>query len=229
MHPQHGAGESESGGGRLAETAGQARSAAGEVASTAGQEARTLAGDARVQAVHVADDVQERIRSEAQSQTRRAGENLRNWSWELESMAEHGETGSPVQGMVRQVARGGHEAADFLDERGVDGLIAETRDFARRRPMAFLVGAAVAGFAVGRVLKASSAGSRQDETATAQPQPAGDRPVAPVAPRQGEPSAGEAVPSPPPAPHGDPLAEPPPGAAERPGPGPVPRTEEERR
>ncbi|WP_017572418.1 hypothetical protein [Nocardiopsis halotolerans] len=147
-------------GGHMAATA---RDAAGGVASTAGDQARSLAHEARSEARHVTGDVQSRLREEAQEQTRRTSRNLRQWSEELSSMADAGDQRSPVSGAVRQVAQGGRGAADFLDERGMDGLVEETRRFARRRPLAFLAGAAVAGFAVGRVLRASSALSGQGQ------------------------------------------------------------------
>ncbi|MFD0802236.1 hypothetical protein ACFQZU_13050 [Streptomonospora algeriensis] len=174
----------------MAETADQARSTAGEVGSTAKEHAEGLVGDARTQAGHVAEDVQSRIMSEAHSQSQRFGENLRQWSSELESMAEHGEEGSPVQQVVRQAAQGGHGAADYLDERGVDGLLEEAKDFARRRPVAFLVGAAVAGFTVGRVLKASSAEPQQAASGSGGQGSASGQP-APPAPRQGGATLGE--------------------------------------
>ncbi|MFJ9553842.1 hypothetical protein ACIRPH_08495 [Nocardiopsis sp. NPDC101807] len=197
MHPQDGSGGPDSGGGQKADTA---RAAAGEVASTAKEQARSLAGEARSETGHVVGDVQDRLREEADSQTRKASGNLRQWSQELGSMAEHGDDGSPVGDVVRQVAEGGRGAADFLDERGVDGLLDEARDFARRRPVAFLVGAAVAGFALGRVLKVSSSVSDQGGPgggdASGRGTPAVEGRGGTSLPRQGAPVAGEAVPPP---------------------------------
>ena len=153
MHSQEGRGGLGETGDRLASTA---QGAAGEVASTAGEQARSLAHEARSEARQVTEDVQERLREETREQARRASENLRQWSEELSSMAESGDPDSPVSGVVRQVAQRGRGAADFLDHRGVEGLVEETKRFARRRPVAFLAGAAVAGFAVGRLVKAAS-------------------------------------------------------------------------
>ncbi|CAL9346728.1 hypothetical protein SUDANB121_00393 [Nocardiopsis dassonvillei] len=168
MHSNEGTG----GSGKAGELAGTAREAAGEVASTAGEQARSLSAEARSEAVHVAEDVRSRLREEAREQTRRTSQNLRQWSDELSSMADQGVPGSPVRDVVRQVAQGGQGAADFLERRGIDGLIEETKDFARRRPVAFLAGAALAGFVAGRVLKASSdftdrGGDEQPEAAGA--------------------------------------------------------------
>ncbi|PDP85568.1 hypothetical protein CQJ94_21965 [Glycomyces fuscus] len=192
MHSQEGRGGLGGGGGHVTDTA---RGAAGEVASTAGEQARSLADEARSEARHIAEDVQGRIREEAQEQTRRTSQNLRQWSDELSSMADSGEQGSPVSGVVRQVADRGRGAADFLDERGMDGLVEEAKSFARRRPVAFLAGAAVAGFALGRVLKASSdisAGRDGGDDGRSEALPAGEQ-AGPPAPRPSETGQGEAA------------------------------------
>jgi hypothetical protein len=159
MRPLDGTEGPGGGGGGKAEAA---RSAASGVASSAKDQARSLAQDTRAEGGRVVEDVQGRIRQEMGNLTGMASDHLRMWSQDLESMAEHGTSESPVGGVVRRVAESGSETADFLESRGVDGLVAETRDLARRRPVAFLVGAAVAGFAVGRLLKASSSASQDD-------------------------------------------------------------------
>ncbi|RKS08368.1 hypothetical protein DFP74_4065 [Nocardiopsis sp. Huas11] len=159
MRPLDGTEEPGGGGGGRAEAA---RSAASGVASSAKDQVRSLAEETRAETGHVVDDVQDRVRKEMGNLTGMASDHLRQWSQDLESMAEHGRSESPVGGVVRQVAESGTETADFLEDRGVEGLLAETRDLARRRPVAFLVGAAVAGFTLGRLLKASSSASQDD-------------------------------------------------------------------
>ena len=192
MHSQDGSGGPDSGGGQKTEPA---RAAAGEVASTAKEQARSFVGEARSETGHVMNDVQGRLREEAEDQTRKASGNLRQWSQELESMAEHADTDSPVGDVVRQVAEGGRGTADFLDERGVNGLLDEARDFARRKPMAFLVGAAVAGFALGRILKVSPEGSEQGGSEGPGRGSSSVQSREPASlPRQGSPSAGETIP-----------------------------------
>ena len=60
---------------------------------------------------------------------------------------------------VHGVADDEVQAGDF------EAIIDDVRAFARRRPVAFLLGAAVAGFGVGRLVRASGA---DDETTDAQ-------------------------------------------------------------
>jgi hypothetical protein len=66
---------------------------------------------------------------------------------------------------VSRAADGGHRAADYLTEHGVGGTVEQMQDVARRRPVTFLGGAALAGFAVGRLAKAGRAQAEQDREA----------------------------------------------------------------
>ncbi|MDE3722217.1 hypothetical protein PWG71_12540 [Nocardiopsis sp. N85] len=180
------------GGGGKAEAA---RTAAREVASSAKDQVRSLAQDTRAETGHVMDDVQDQIRTEVGHLTGMASDHLRQWSQDLESMAEHGAPDSPVGGVVHRVAASGSQTADFLENRGVDGLLDEAGDLARRRPMVFLLGAAVAGFALGRLLKASSSTSQDEDTTAPQDTSERARSSAPL-PRQGESATEEPVPTP---------------------------------
>jgi uncharacterized protein YjbJ (UPF0337 family) len=137
-------------------TAGQAREAAGEVAGTALEQARTVAGEARRQAGSAVGDLRGRVSEEVEGQTRRAAGTVRQWADDLAELARNAPDGSPARSLVSQAADGGHRAADYLDQHGVQGMTEDVKGFARRRPGAFLAGAAMAGFAVGRIAKAGS-------------------------------------------------------------------------
>jgi hypothetical protein len=54
---------------------------------------------------------------------------------------------------ARQAADRAHGAASWLEQREPADLLDEVRNFARRRPGAFLIGAAVAGLAAGRLTR----------------------------------------------------------------------------
>ncbi|USQ85990.1 procyclic acidic repetitive family protein [Streptomyces phaeoluteigriseus] len=148
-------------------TAGQAGKAAGEVAGTALDQAKTVAGEARQQAGSAVGDLRGRVTEEVEGQTRRAAGTVRQWADDLVELAGNAPGGSPARSLVSQVADGGHRAADYLDDHGVEGMAEDVKGFARRRPGAFLASAALAGFAVGRMAKAGSKaqsgqGSQQD-------------------------------------------------------------------
>lgn len=137
-----------------AATADQARQGAGEVVGTAAEQARAVTGEARAQAGAMAGDLRARVAEEAENQARRGAQAMRQWADDLSGLAEGADGDSPARSLVAQAADRGHRAADYLDSRGVGGLVGDLEDFARRRPGAFLGGAVLAGFAIGRLAKA---------------------------------------------------------------------------
>lgn len=94
---------------------------------------------------------------------------------ELGEMASTASPDSMSAGAIRSAADTSRQAARFLDERGAQGLLDSARDYARRKPGTFLLGAVVAGFLVGRVAK-SATGGGQDQGR--QPSQGGVVPVA---------------------------------------------------
>ncbi|MGW7051965.1 hypothetical protein [Streptomyces sp. NPDC054887] len=138
-------------------TAGQAKQAASEVAGSVAEQAKAVTGEARHQAGTAARDLRGRVDEEVQGQAERAVGTLRKWADDLDGMARNAPGDSPVRGLVTQAADGGHRAADYLDSHGLGGVVEDVRGFARRRPGAFLGGAALAGLAVGRLAKAGKA------------------------------------------------------------------------
>lgn len=178
-----------------------AKDAAADVASTAKDQSRQVAHEAKHQTRQVVEDVRQRVGREADDQARRVSQGINKIADELSSMAEHSSEGSPAAGALRQVADTGRQAARFLDERGASGLLETAQDFARRKPGTFLIGAALTGFLVGRVVKSASGSSesqpgrmtgRPDATRTTQAetwqsvQPAVAQPA--VAPPAAEPT-----------------------------------------
>ncbi|WP_199442668.1 hypothetical protein [Umezawaea beigongshangensis] len=135
-----------------------AKHAATEVASTAQEQVGHVAHEASRQVKNVVSDATSRLAEEAEEQAKRVARGLRGLADELSSMADNGSPDSPATGALRQVADSGRQAAGFLDERGVRGAVDSATDFARRKPGAFLLGAAVAGFLAGRVVKSASGG-----------------------------------------------------------------------
>lgn len=114
-----------------------------------------------VQTRQVVEQTRQRMAAEARSQTERAASSLRQWSDELASMAESSKPDSPVSEAVHQIADTGRRAADYLDRRGFEGAVGELQEFARRKPGTFLLGAAIAGYLVGRAAKATTQATDQ--------------------------------------------------------------------
>lgn len=135
---------------------------AAEVGSTAKEQAAGVAGEATTQARNLVGDLRDQLQGQARNQTQSLAENVRRLAQELREMSENGNPDSTVAGVARQIADGGNQVAARLEQRGPDGLVSDLQNFARRRPGAFLAGAAAAGFLVGRAGKGMSAASSPD-------------------------------------------------------------------
>lgn len=141
-----------------------AEEAARQVGNTVADQAGYVTRETKEQARHVVADVRERVAAEAEEQALRVSKQLGRIADELGEMAGAAPSSSMSAGAIRSVADTSRQAARFLDERGAQGLLDSARDYARRKPGTFLLGAAVAGFLVGRVAKsATGAGQGQHQ------------------------------------------------------------------
>jgi hypothetical protein len=127
-----------------------------------------------------AGQTKEQAQQQAERQAQRTAGTVRQWADDLARMAEQAPEDSPAHGIVARAADGGRRATDYLEERGPRGVADDMQGFARQRPAAFLGGAALAGFAVGRLAKAggSQAGrvqARAGETGPGQREERGER------------------------------------------------------
>ncbi|HEX7309232.1 hypothetical protein [Lentzea sp.] len=144
------------------EVAQHAVQAAGQVGGTVKEQAAHVTHETADQARRVVGDVRERVAAEAEQQATRVSKQLGRIADELGEMARSAPPDSMSAGAIRGAADTSRQAARFLDERGAQGLLESARDYARRKPGTFLLGAAVAGFLVGRVAK-SATGSSQGQ------------------------------------------------------------------
>lgn len=147
---------------QTAAAAGQARQGAGEVAGTAAEQARAVAGETRHQAGNVVSDLRQRLMEQGQEQTERLAGTVRQWADDLAGLARNAPGDSPARSLAAQAADRGHSTADYLGKNGVEGLVGDLQDFARRRPGAFLGGAVLTGLLVGRAAKAGKAAHSAD-------------------------------------------------------------------
>ena len=76
------------------------------------------------------------------------------------------EEAGPLRDYAAQLGERVWRAAEQLRTDGADGVVRDVQSFARRRPGAFLTGAAAAGFLVGRLVKAQRANSNDDQSAS---------------------------------------------------------------
>lgn len=158
---------------------------------------KDVAGEAMTQAAHVVDEAKtqvrdlvgqagDELRTQGDTQTERLAEGLRTVAGQLQALLD----GRPAEAgrlpdLARQASDRLQAMASHLADGGVQGLSTDAQGFARRRPGAFLAGAAAIGFAAGRMLRgAQAAGGASTGSSTPSYQP----PVAPPA----EPFLGEA-------------------------------------
>src|SRR2546425_369299 len=69
------------------------------------------------------------------------------------------EEAGAVADYVRRAGDQVCRVADHIERRGVEGVLNDAQDFARRRPGAFLLGCTAAGFAVGRLIRGGAVSS----------------------------------------------------------------------
>jgi hypothetical protein len=96
---------------------------------------------------------QTELKDQAGAQQKRAADGLRSIGDQLRSMAEKNDRPGMAGDLIGEFSGRVQHAADWLDHREPGQVVAEVRDFARRHPGAFLLGAAVAGVLVGRLTR----------------------------------------------------------------------------
>ncbi|MCC3763416.1 hypothetical protein K3N28_10060 [Glycomyces sp. TRM65418] len=164
-----------------AAVAQEGRAEAREVADTAREQGRQLADEAKTQVRNVAEDAKEQLREQIASQTTKATESLRSLGEQVSALAQgRPEEAGPLTDYTQAAAERLRSTADRVQDQGIDGLLEDTKQFARRRPAAFLFGAALAGFAVGRLLRGGGdahkqhSESEQHRDTGGTPEPQGD-------------------------------------------------------
>ena len=152
------------------------------VARLAAEGARDVTGTVRSQAMQVRDELatqgrtvveetRNKLQEQTQAQARRAGDGIARLASEAQALAAgRPEEAETIRDYVAQSADRLLEVADRLygladdvESRGIDGVLSDLQRFARRRPGVFLVGAAVAGFGVGRAVRSAQGDDNDNE------------------------------------------------------------------
>lgn len=136
---------------------------ASQAANVARDTVRDVAADVSSQAAHIGakmrDGAVEHL-DDARDALSESGDRL---AQTLRRAAEEPASGSVQSRVLTAVAGGVSTAANTLRDRSVSDIVADVRALARRNPGAFAAGAAVAGFALARFLRASSEQRRNDD------------------------------------------------------------------
>ncbi|MEX6506355.1 hypothetical protein [Jiella sp. M17.18] len=131
---------------RLGQEAGSARHEAKAAADSARHQAENLAGTAKERAYEGADQGKETVAGSLDDFAAAIGKAADELGERDQSMAAS---------LVREMATGLGDASRSIHGRSVDEIVRSVAGFARSRPTTFLVGAALAGVALGRFARAS--------------------------------------------------------------------------
>ncbi len=137
-----------------------------DVAETAKEELARLTGEARTQVRDLWSQASTQIREQADNGRTQLADLLHSLSGELGEMASKSTQSGPVTALAKQAAARGGELSHWLANSEPSAILNDVRRFARRRPLVFLGGAALAGVLVGRLGRSLMAVS-QDESAPA--------------------------------------------------------------
>ena len=143
-----------------------------EVAATAKQQVERVKGDVVEQGRTVVAEARTQVEAQAHGQSRQLADRLSRLGDEVRALGEgRPEDAETVAPYLSKAADAFYDVADRVygmaadvDERGLGAVLDDVQAFARRRPGAFLAGAAAAGFALGRAIRASSSDGAEPET-----------------------------------------------------------------
>lgn len=122
------------------------------VADTAREGVSHVAEETGRQTSRLVDETRDQLRTQASEQTQRMGSALHSLGERLDALADgEPDKAGPLGEYAQQFASQTHAIAQKFEDLGFDGVARELSSFARRRPGAFLVSAAVAGFASARL------------------------------------------------------------------------------
>jgi hypothetical protein len=126
----------------------RAKQATGELRQQAGE----VGDDLRSQARHLVTRTRDEATKEASERTSQLAGTLHGFAEELRAMAQ-ADQGGRLVGIAEGAAERADRAAARLDERGIDGLVADIKRGVRRRPGLVLAAALASGFVVGRLVR----------------------------------------------------------------------------
>ena len=132
--------------------------AAVEVAGTIAEHASQVGGEVASVAGRLVDDAKTQVRGGAETQVRLVADGLDLLCRQARALAvgRPGEAG-PLVDYLQDAADGLGDLAERLHRGGLDGTVVDIKRFARSRPAVFLTGSALAGLAIGRLIRNEAA------------------------------------------------------------------------
>ncbi|MGY1602520.1 hypothetical protein [Geodermatophilus sp. SYSU D00815] len=130
-----------------------AQQAGGQVVSTAADQAKEVVGETQRQAKDLLQQGRSQLKDQTIAQQQKAAQGLSSLAQEMRGLADGSSQGAPgpARDLLQQAAGFVENFSDRLQNREPADLLEEVRNFARRKPGTFLIGAALLGVAAGRL------------------------------------------------------------------------------
>jgi gas vesicle protein len=168
------------------ELAEDGKESARHVGHAAKREAESILDDAKKQTSNLLDELGSDVKAQTAVAQEKVSTNLRQISDELRSMLQSSDASGTASHLVDQAARYSGDAAQWLGNKEPGDILHEVKDFARRRPGAFLGIALGAGLLAGRITRNAGSGpdaSEKSRASSAQiPEMGEPRDVSPLPP-----------------------------------------------
>jgi len=152
-----------------ADVGNSAREAGSHVAQSATDQAKQVVSETGRQARDLLGEAKGQVREQASTQQHQAAQQLRAVAGELSEMAAKGGQSGLATQVAQEAAERVRGVASWLDQREPGDLLDGVRDFARRHPGTFLVGAAAAGVVAGRLTRGLTGAAGPDGQPRPQP------------------------------------------------------------
>lgn len=146
-------------------TASTAADEGKHVAAVVGEEAQNVAGQAKDQVRELLEETLGQVNEQSRTQLDRLVGTLQSVTTDLESMASSADSGLAAQ-LTQQVAERSRSLGTHLDGREPSEVLDDVRQFARRRPGVFLLGALGVGVVVGRLARGAKEAHGQESASS---------------------------------------------------------------
>lgn len=122
------------------------------------EQAQNIAHTATQQTRNVVSDVTDEVSAQVSAQKAKLAASIRDIGDELEQTAQNGH--GTVANLAGEAADRTRQISSWIDTHEPRDVLAEIEDFARQRPVVFVLGAATLGFLVGRVTRSAVSAAR---------------------------------------------------------------------
>lgn len=143
----------------------------GDVAAVAKDELAKLTQEARGHAQDLWSQASSQLRDQVDTGRHQLAELLQSLTDELGELVSNTTQSGPITSLAKQAHHRGGELSHWLANTEPADLLTEIRRFARRRPAAFLGGAALAGVLVGRLSRGLMAAAQDSDTTSSSTAP----------------------------------------------------------